>query len=111
MLNKQQRKPVRDYIINVNVGKQGCLRKLAQQFIVPKSVHSLNMRHKSGLVCHSIWQTTYSPYKNGCLDIIGVPRTSLPALEQRRMEAIKLELERMIEDNSHPNQVFFSSQV
>ena len=111
MLNKQQRTPVRDYIIYVNAGKQGCLRKLAQQFIVPKSVHSLNMRHKSGCGLPQYLADDLKSIQNRCLDIIGVPRTSLPALEQRRMEATKLELERTIEDNSHPNQVFFSSQV
>ena len=46
--------------------------------------------------------------QNRCLDIIGISRTSLPTLEQRRMEATKRELERTIEDINHPNQVFFS---
>ena len=46
--------------------------------------------------------------QNRCLDIIGISRTSLPTLEQRRMEATKRELERTIEDTSHPNQVFIS---
>ena len=46
--------------------------------------------------------------QNRCLDIMGISRTSLPTLEQRRMEATKRELERTIEDINHPNQVFFS---
>ena len=41
------------------------IRRLALQSIVPKFAHSFNMRHKSGVVYHSIWQTTYSPYKTG----------------------------------------------
>ena len=65
MSRKLLRKPSRDYIIYVNVEKQGCLRRLALQSDVPKFAHSLNMRHKSGVVYHSIWQTTYSPYKTG----------------------------------------------
>ena len=48
--------------------------------------------------------------QNRCLDIIGISRTSLSALEQRRMEATKRELERTIEEISHPNQVFFSKK-
>ena len=78
------------------------------QSIVPKFAHSLNMRHKSGVVYHSFLADDLQSIQNSCLDIIGISRASLPKLEQRRMEATKRELERTIEDINHPNQVFFS---
>ena len=44
--------------------------------------------------------------QNRCLDIIGIPRTSLPTLEERRKVATKRELERIGNDKNHPNQIF-----
>ena len=41
---------------------------------------------------------------NGALDIIGIPRTSLPTLEDRCNIATKRELERIVKDITHPNQ-------
>ena len=41
---------------------------------------------------------------NGALDIIGIPRTSLPTLEDRCNIATKRELERIVNDITHPNQ-------
>ena len=76
--------------------------------MVPKSVHSLNMRHKSGCGLLQCLADDLQSVQNRCLDIVRVSRTSLPALEQRRLEATKRELERTIEDISRRNQVFFS---
>ena len=44
--------------------------------------------------------------QNRCLDIIGIPRTSLPTLEERRKVATKRELERIGNNKKHPNQIF-----
>ena len=44
--------------------------------------------------------------QNRSLDIIGVPRDTLPALEQRRDEAAKAELQRILADKKHPNHAF-----
>ena len=41
---------------------------------------------------------------NGALDIIEIPRTSLPTLEDRCNIATKRELERIVNDITHPNQ-------
>ena len=46
--------------------------------------------------------------QNGCLDIIGIPETSLPMLEERRKVATKRELERIRNDKNHPNQIFIT---
>ena len=46
--------------------------------------------------------------QNRCLDIIGIPRTSLPTLEDRCNVAIKRELERIVNDINHPNQIFLT---
>ena len=42
--------------------------------------------------------------QNGCLDIIGIPRISLPMLEDRCNQTG--ELERIVNDTNHPNQIF-----
>ena len=42
------------------------------------------------------------------MDIIGIPRTSLPILEERRKVATKRELERIVNDKNHPNQIFIT---
>ena len=76
--------------------------------------YSYNLRFKSGpvVIPRSGTQRHANSFKVrdarllNC--IIGISRTSLPTLEQRRMEATKRELERTIEDINHPNQVFFS---
>ena len=43
-----------------------------------------------------------------CLDIIGIPRTSLPALEGRCNVATKCELERTANDIKQPHQIFLT---
>ena len=43
------------------------------------------------------------------LSIIGVPRTALPALYERRSTATKQEFEKILEDESNPNKVFVKS--
>ena len=45
---------------------------------------------------------------NRCLDIIGIPRTSLPTLEDRCNLATKRELERIGNDIKHSNQIFLT---
>ena len=44
--------------------------------------------------------------QNRSLNIIGVPRDTLPALEQRRDEAAKAELQQILADKKHPNHAF-----
>ena len=44
--------------------------------------------------------------QNRCLDIIGIPRTSLPTLEDRCNIATKRELERIVNYINHANQIF-----
>ena len=48
--------------------------------------------------------------QNRCLDIIRIPRTSLPTLEDRCNVqcATKHELERIVNDINHPNQIFLT---
>ena len=46
--------------------------------------------------------------QNRHLDIIGIPRTSLPTLEDRCNVATKRELERIVDDINHPNQIFLT---
>ena len=46
--------------------------------------------------------------QNRCLDIIGIPRTSLPTLEDRYNVATKCELKRIVNDINHPNQIFLT---
>ena len=50
------------------------------------------------------------PIQNRCLDIIGIPRTSLPNLEDRCKikVATKRELKRIVNDINHPNQIFLT---
>ena len=48
------------------------------------------------------------PIQNRCLDIIGIPRTSLPNLEDRSKVATKRELKRTVNDINHPNQIFLT---
>ena len=43
------------------------------------------------------------------ISIIGVPRTALPALHERRSTATKREFEKILEDESNPNNVFVKS--
>lgn len=43
------------------------------------------------------------------LSIIGVPRTALPALHERRSTATKREFEKILKDESNPNNVFVKS--
>ena len=43
------------------------------------------------------------------LSIIGVPRTALPALHERRSTATKREFEKILKDESDPNNVFVKS--
>ena len=45
---------------------------------------------------------------NRCLDTIGIPRKSLPTLEDRCNVATKPELERVGDDINHPNQIFLT---
>ena len=45
---------------------------------------------------------------NRCLDTVGIPRTSLPTLEDRCKVATKRELERIVNDINHPNQSFLT---
>ena len=45
---------------------------------------------------------------NGALDIIGIPRTSLPMLEDRCNVATKRKLERIVNNISHPNEIFLT---
>ena len=45
---------------------------------------------------------------NRCLDIIGIPITSLPTLEDRCNLATKRELERIGDDIKHSNQIFLT---
>ena len=46
--------------------------------------------------------------QNKGLDIIGIPRTSLPTLEDRCNVATKRELERIVNHINHPNQIFLT---
>lgn len=49
--------------------------------------------------------------QNRCLDIIGVERTTLPALKERREDSTKREIERTINTSNHPNQIFINTHV
>ena len=44
---------------------------------------------------------------NGALDIFEIPRTSLPTLEDSNV-ATKRQLERIVNDINHPNQIFLT---
>ena len=44
--------------------------------------------------------------RNRCLDIVGIQRTSFPTLEERRKVVTKRELERIVNNQNHPNQIF-----
>ena len=46
--------------------------------------------------------------QNKCLDIIGIPRTSLPMPEDRCNVATKRKLERIVNNISHPNEIFLT---
>ena len=46
--------------------------------------------------------------QNRCVDIIRIPRTSLPMLEDRCNIATKRELERVVNYINHPNQIFLT---
>ena len=46
--------------------------------------------------------------QNRCVDIIRIPRTSLPMLEDRCNIARKRELERVVNYINHPNQIFLT---
>ena len=46
--------------------------------------------------------------QNRCVDIIRIPRTSLPILEDRCNIATKRELERVVNYINHPNQIFLT---
>ena len=48
------------------------------------------------------------PIQNRCLDIIGIPRTSLPNLDDRCKVATKCELKRIVNDINHSNQIFLT---
>ena len=53
----------------------------------------------------------YLPYdlqhvQNRSLDIVGIPKMSFPSLKERRIEAIKREMERIVNDIKYPNQIF-----
>ena len=49
--------------------------------------------------------------QNRSLDIIGIPRTTLATLEERRKEATKCEVEKILNDREHPNRIFISILV
>ena len=65
------------------------------------------MRPQCEVVCRSTLQKSCSLY-NRCLDIIGIPRTSLPTLEDRCKVATKRELERIVNDIIHQNQILLT---
>ena len=46
--------------------------------------------------------------QNRCVNIIGIPRTFLPTLEDRCNVATKSELERIVNYINHPNQIFLT---
>ena len=46
--------------------------------------------------------------QNRCVDIIRIPRTSIPILEDRCNIATKRELERVVNYINHPNQIFLT---
>ena len=46
--------------------------------------------------------------QNRCVDIIGIPRTFLPMLEDKCNIATKRELERVVNYINHPNQIFLT---
>ena len=46
--------------------------------------------------------------QNRCLGIIGIPRTPHPTLEDRYKVVTKRELERIVDDVNHPNQIFLT---
>ena len=46
--------------------------------------------------------------QNRCLDIIGIPITSLPTLEDRCKVVKKRELERIVDNIDHSNQIFLT---
>lgn len=108
------RKPARDYIIYVNVGKQGFLRRLALQSIVPKFPNPWTCVTSLGwsatvfgrrLTVHTKQVSRYNRYIENISPNVGAETNgSLPT----KQNATKRELERTIEDINHPNQVFFS---
>ena len=112
MSNKQQRKPARGYSI-LSTAVREC-RKARLPTGIGTTVYCTEIRP---LLEHAsqVWgglpqylKDDLQSIQKRCLNIKGISRTSLSALEQRRMEATKRKLERTIEDISHPNQAFFS---
>ena len=66
-------------------------------------------------ICHPLWgglqkyiAEELQSLQNRCVDIIGIPRTSLPNLEDRCKVATKRELKRIVNDINHPNQIFLT---
>ena len=61
------------------------------------------MRPQCGAVCLT---EELQSIQNWCPDIVGIPRTSLPTLEDRCKVATKCKLERIVNGINHPNQTF-----
>ena len=66
-------------------------------------------------ICHPLWgglqkyiAEELQSLQNRCVDIIRIPRTSLPILEDRCNIATKRELERVVNYINHPNQIFLT---
>ena len=66
-------------------------------------------------ICHPLWgglqkyiAEELQSLQNRCVDIIGIPRTSLPILEDRCNIATKRELERVVNYINYPNQIFLT---
>ena len=62
-------------------------------------------------VCRCTLQKSLQSIQNRCLDIIEIPRTSLPALEDRCKVATKREVERIVNDITTQIKYFSQSQI
>ena len=66
-------------------------------------------------ICHPLWgglqnyiAEELKSLQNRCVDIIRIPRTFLPTLEDRCNVATKRELVRIVNYINHPNQIFLT---
>ena len=66
-------------------------------------------------ICHPLWgglqkyiAEELQSLQNRCVDIIRIPRTFLPTLEDRCNVATKRELVRIVNYINHPNQIFLT---
>ena len=94
--------------------KQSYLQRSVSQYIVPRYAHFLNNYTSpvwGGLPMKYLAEELQS-IQNRYLDIIRIPRTSLPTLEDRCKVASKREWERIVNDISHCYINYFSqSQI